>query len=414
MALNVKIGIKYAVFFGLAGALVGMFLGFYGARILGERSSVVTAGALGGQSPNGSDETGETAADVVKLTDEQIHDFAIEVAKAGPATLAVERLLYGEIVMDPDRVAYIVPRVGGVAASINETVGDMVGAGQVVAVIESRDLADAKASYLGALERLVVAKANFERENKLWQDKLSPEADYLKARQNFSEATIALRNAKQDLYTLGFDEEYLKKLPDLPDTSFTRYEVEAPFAGTVIERNVGLGEVVTDSSQIFRIADLSHVWAELRVYQKDCSVIAAGQKVVIRSDGADVETAGVIDYVSGVIETATRTAVVRVAIDNADRTWRPGTFVTGLVEAGRINASVVVARSGLQKLNGKDIVFVQTGEGFQPRAVEIGKGDSDSVEIVGGLTAGETYVRSHAFTLKAQMSKSTFAGDDDD
>ena len=283
-----------------------------------------------------------------------------------------------------------------------------------MAVIDSRDLADAKAEYLAAKERLSLAQDSFEREKKLWEKKVSSEADYLNARQAQAEAGITLRNARQKLYSLGFDQDYLAKLSDLPDASFTRYEIRAPFAGTIISRQIGIGELVTDASQIYRIADLSTVWVELTVYQKDLGIVREGQTVAIRADDIDVDVTGTIEYINPVIAESTRTAVARVALSNPEGAWRPGTFVTGQVNVGTVDVPVAVARCAIAKLEGRDTVFIQTDEGFEPRTVQLGQADSESVEILSGLNPGQQYASANAFTLKAELTKSTFAGGDDD
>lgn len=400
--------------FSLGSIFLGLIIGLAISQIWFARSPGLTA-IQSDQDTNAGGPANDPAEEpIVVLNEEQIRDFGIEIEQAGPAQLIVHRVLSGEVVLDPNRVAYITPRISGIVVQINKTLGDAVGKGELMAIIDSRELADAKAGYLAAVERLSLAQTSFDREKKLWEKKISSEEDYFNARQALAEAGIALRNAKQGLYSLGFDENYLTKLSDLPDTLYTRYEILAPFEGIVIGRQIGLGEVVTDESQIYRIVDLSRVWAELTIYQNDLRVIHVGQLVTIRADDIDADVNGNIEYISPVIDESTRTAIARVVISNPDRAWRPGTFVTGQVDAGTADVPVAVVRGAIVKLSGRDVVFVQTDDGFVPQAVRVGRTDPTSAEILSGIEPGQRYVCANAFILKAELSKSTFAGNDDD
>ncbi len=398
----------------LGSIFLGLIIGLAISQIWFARSPGLTAIQSEQDTNAGRPANDPAEKSIVVLNEEQIRDFGIEIEQAGPAELIMHRVLSGEVILDPNRVAYITPRVSGIVVRINKTLGDGVGKGEVMAVIDSRELADAKAAYLAAVERLSLTQASFDREKKLWEKKISSEEDYFNARQALAEAGIALRNAKQALYSLGFDQNYLAKLLDLPDILYTRYEILAPFKGIVIGRQVGLGEVVTDESQIYRIADLSRVWAELTIYQNDLGVIRVGQLVTIRADDIDAAVTGNIEYISPVIDESTRTATARVVISNPDRTWRPGTFVTGQVDAGTSDVPVAVVRGAITKLSGRDVVFIQTDEGFEPKAVRVGRTDPTSAEILSGIEPGQCYVCANAFILKAELSKSTFAGNDDD
>ena len=357
----------------------------------------------GGQEEHGDE-------DIVKLDEKELREFGIELSKAGPGRLHIYVTLPGEITVNADRLSHIVPRVGGVVREVYKTLGDRVRKGEVMAVLESRELADAKSAYLAARERVELAKANFRREEELWKKKISPEKRYLKAKKDLAEATIELRSAEQKLHAIGFSDEYISSLPEHPDVSFTRYQIVAPFDGTVIEKHITLGEVLTDDSVAFTIADLSTVWVELDVYQKDLPVVRKGQKVIIRVGYGIPDVEGSISYVGPVVGEETRTAIARVVLPNPRGELRPGLFVTGRVIADRIDVAVLVPKTALQTIEGKTCVFVATDEGFRPQPVTTGRSDDSHVEITSGLTPGQMYVSKGAFTLKAQLSKHTFGG----
>ena len=150
-------------------------------------------------------DTHENEEQAIALTPEQIRDIGLETAVAGPGVIETVIRLFGEIRVNQDRMAHVVPRVEGVVAEVKKTLGDTVKAGEVIAVIESRELADAKADFLAAIERYEMAKWAFGREEKLWNEKISSEQDYLDRRQGLTETRIALRSAEQKLHAIGFE-----------------------------------------------------------------------------------------------------------------------------------------------------------------------------------------------------------------
>ncbi|HAK60890.1 MAG TPA: efflux transporter periplasmic adaptor subunit, partial [Nitrospiraceae bacterium] len=179
------------------------------------------------------------------------------------------------------------------------------------------------------------------------------------------------------------------------------------------ERHIVLGEAVKEESEVFVVADLVTVWVDISVYPKDLSSIRAGQDVVIKVGDDVPDVTGKIAYVGPVLGETTRTALARMILQNPDRKLLPGMFITAKVAANTVQVPVAVPKTALQSVAGKTAVFVRTAEGFEPRPVEVGRTSETAVEIVSGLEAGEHYVGTGAFTLKAQLSKGAF-GDDHD
>ncbi|PLX99249.1 MAG: efflux transporter periplasmic adaptor subunit [Desulfuromonas sp.] len=344
----------------------------------------------------------------VQLSSADQKEFGIVLAKAAPASLEEYVDLPGEIVLNADRVAHVVPRVSGIIRQVFKKQGDRVRKGQVMAVIESRDLADAKAEFLAARERAQLAQLSFDREERLWQKKITSEQEYLDARQSSVEAGIALRSAEQKLHALGFSDDYLATLPEQPDITYTRYEMKAPFAGIVIQKHISLGEVLEENAEAFILADLDTVWVDMQVYQKDLAAIRKGQAVVVQVGHGVPVARGVIGFVGPMLGEETRTALARVELDNTSGDYRPGMFVTARVAVAKTPVKVAVEKTALQTMEGKTVVFVKTTDGFEPRPIEIGRQNTVNLEVVSGLKAGETYAAKGAFTLKAQLSKGAF------
>ncbi|HOT51406.1 MAG TPA: efflux RND transporter periplasmic adaptor subunit, partial [Candidatus Hydrogenedentes bacterium] len=254
---------------------------------------------------------------VVSLTPEQIEANGIEIAEAGPGEIAVQLTLPGEIKLNADRVAHVIPRVGGVAREVFKNAGDTVTAGEVMAILDSRELAMMKAAYLAARERESLARSIFEREKGLWEKKISAEQDYLAAKQALAEAAINTRSAEQQLHAIGCSEEYIESLPSQAHVAYTHHEITAPFDGVVIEKHITLGESLKDDVSCFTIADLSTVWIDLSVYQKDIPSIVKGQEVKVAGGAAEPEGLhGHIEYIGPVMGEDTRTVIARAVMPN--------------------------------------------------------------------------------------------------
>jgi cobalt-zinc-cadmium efflux system membrane fusion protein len=340
----------------------------------------------------------------------EMKQFDIEVAVAGAGNLESRISLQGEVALNEDRQSHIVPRTPGVVKEVRKTLGDSVKQGEVMAVIESRELADAKAEYLAAQEKTELAKAQLNREERLWKMKITSEEEYLNARQGFAEARIALRSAEQKLHALGFSHEYLKRLRNESDLSFTRYEITAPFNATVIKKHISLGEMLKDDTETFVIADLSTVWVNLNIYQRDVAEIRKGQRVLIGFGEETSLAEGRIAYVEPIVQEETRTALARVILPNPEGKWRPGMFVTAKVLTGDASVGIVIPELALQTLDERTVVFVQVPEGFEARPVKTGRRTGGEVEILSGLSAGERYAVRGTLTLKAQASKGDIGG----
>ncbi len=175
-----------------------------------------------------------TDARVVHLEQEGIDEFGIEIAEAGPGELRLELVLPGEVNVNPDSLAHITPRVPGVVREVFKNLGDEVVAGELLAVLDSRELAEAKAVFLAARETRALAQSILERESYLYEREISSQQEFLEAKQAEAEARIAFKSAEQRLHALGLDEQKVTRLKDEPDVYLTQYEIRAPFAGVIV------------------------------------------------------------------------------------------------------------------------------------------------------------------------------------
>ena len=344
----------------------------------------------------------------IKLSREEIKEFGIRVATASSGELTRLISLPGEVKLNEDRLVHVVPRLPGVVRQVRSSLGDRVQAGQVMAVIESWELAEAAAAHVAATVRLELAEATFEREKDLFLQKITSTEDFLQAKQNMIEARIEMEKAEQKHQALDLDDKAHARgdgRHGLPDAD---YQIIAPISGTVIQKHISLGEVLKEDTEAFLLADLNTVWVDLSVYQKDLPFVRQGQRVIISAGHGIPDTEGEISYVGPVVGEATRTALARVILDNSDGLWKPGLFITARMEAHSRPVDLLVTSEAVQEIHGEPAVFVKTDEGFRVRHVTTGGQDGSRTEITSGLAHDEPYVAQGAFLLKAQLTKGGF------
>lgn len=346
----------------------------------------------------------------VHLDKDEMKEFGVEVKTAGAGKIAIQTTLPGEIVPNADRLAHIVPRVPGVIRKVFKNIGDEVHGGELMAVLESRELSDAKAAYLAALKRFELAQATARREELLWQKRISPEQDYLEARSTLAEAQITLKNAEQKLHAIGFSEKDLSALSSQPDVTYTSSEIRAPFDGTVIEKHVTVGEVLKDDTVAFTVADMRSVWVKIGVYQKDMPMVRKGQRVTISTGYGVPDTQGIISYVEPIAKEQTRTAVALVELPNPKGLLRPGLFVTCKLEVDEFAVRLLLPKTALLQENNRTQIFVETEKGFVLQPITLGRENDTHIEALSGIRPGQRYVAQGEFTLKAHLSKGALGG----
>ena len=188
--------------------------------------------------------------------------------------------------------------------------------------------------------------------------------------------------------------------------SLTAYDLKAPIGGTVIDRQISLGEYASEQKPAFVVADLSTIWVDLSVYRQDLKRVRIGDEVLIDPDDGGGDIKGSVSYVAPVGSTDTQTALARVVLPNPSGRLRPGLFVTARLVLAKRTVPVAVRVEAIQTLENKTVVFVrEEGDKIEARPVELGESDPQYVEIRAGLSAGERYVAENSFVVKAEMGK---------
>jgi cobalt-zinc-cadmium efflux system membrane fusion protein len=248
-----------------------------------------------------------------------------------------------------------------------------------------------------ARKRDTLAEQALAREERVYQ------GGFL-TRKEIEEARAALRLARSDQQAAA---ETVRLLGGTPGSGGT-IAVTAPIDGRITERRVTLGETVDPTKALFTVANLTSVWVQLSVPQRELARVRNGQPVTVTSDAAPGRTfAGVVSYIGDRVDETTRTVSVRAVIRNAGGILKPQSFVRGTVATGGRLEALAVPREAVQTLEGKQVVFVQGdhADELEVREVETGETVGDLLVIRSGLEPGTRIVTRGAFTVKAQAMK---------
>lgn len=262
----------------------------------------------------------------VELGTEAVRAAKIEIEAAGPATVRTTLDLTGQIVVNEDRIAHVIPRFPGVAKEVRKRLGDSVVKGEILAVVQSNE-------------------------------------------------------------------------------SLQSYDIPSQISGTVIKKHATPGEFIGQGEDIYVVADLSSVWVDLNVYRQDFPRLKVGQRVILDAGEGLPKAESTISYISPFGAPNTQTMLARAEIRNPTGAWRPGLFVQGKVIVEEATVPVAVKTSALQTFRDWTIVFVQEGDFFEARPIELGRQDGEWVEVLSGLRAGQRYAAGNSFVLKAELGK---------
>lgn len=349
---------------------------------------------------------GEEHADEGKIamTSDQVAAASIQLVTVGTGVLTNHVAVPGILAASQDRLARVTARVPGMVAEVRKKLGDTVVRGDVLAVIESREISDAKGEYLAATRTLALAETTLTRESRLWKQRISAEQDFLQARSTAEEGRIRLDLSRQRLSTLGLSDAEVAGLPRQPTASLRRLEIRAPIDGQVTARAAVPGAAVASDAELFSVADLSTLWVEMAIPPRDLPMARKGQTVDVAGDGVKGE--GRIVFLSPLLDAETRSARAVAELPNVDGHWRAGAFVSANLATAEQAVNILVPRDALQEVEKEKVVFVRTPDGFEKREVALGREGTDAVEVISGLDAGTEIAVAGSFALKAELGKS--------
>jgi cobalt-zinc-cadmium efflux system membrane fusion protein len=368
--------------------------------------------------------TGYPANKTSAATPQPAQSQAIETETVTPKIIAGTILATGKILVSEDRVASIGPVHEGRLVRLYAGQGSKVKKGQKLADLESADLDQAEADYLKALAdsdnargasaaEVKLAQANYDRTKMLYEKTITAGKNLLAAEHDLAVAQTlaattaastkaALTAARRRLLILGLKESDIDALASRPSQASV-FSLTSPIEGTVVERNATIGATVADDANLFKIIDLSSVWIDANVFEKDLERVKLGQgvKVVVPAFPGSSFTGKVI-LVSSVLDPETRSVKVRTEVPNPEGKLKPEMFANVEIITDLHRAAISIPQSALLNDGGKTVVFVADGSGYKKLGVTAGIQGKDRVEILDGLKEGYKVVVKGNYLLLQQ------------
>ena len=368
----------------------------------GEAKTAGKAPAKDEHAHKAGEKEGEHAEEggVVKLTEAEIKDAGIRTEPVAVQPIRAQFSVSATIQPNRDRYAHVAPRIPGRILSVPAKAGDEVKSGQVLAQLDSVEMGEAHSAYLQAASQESLARADFERADRLFKEEVVPQKEHLRARSEFEKARAAAQAAADKLRMMGVPAAR-------SGAAQSSFPVVAPFAGTIIEKDAVIGELAQPDKSLFTVADLSTVWIEANLNERDLARVTTGATAEVTVQAyPDERFRGKVIHVSGSVDKESRTIRARIEVPNRARKLKPEMFATARIEAETLGKGITVPAEAVSLVDGKKVVFIQEVDGFESREVEMGEDVGGRQVVKAGLHEGEKVVTAGAYAIKARLQKS--------
>lgn len=363
----------------------------------------------------------------------EVDAAGIGITPVWPTSLTEQVTAGGEVVFDPNRVARLPARAGGVARRVMKAAGDPVRAGEVLALIDSAEVGRAKAEFQQALVQVRLRERT--RDDLVGAKSVASPAALREAEAALKEAEVRLLAAAQLLTNIGLPvrpADYRELVPveagkrlrflgveevatglDPGEASTNLLPVRSPFGGVLLSADVVGGEVVETGKTLFVVVDPSRVWITLHVGTEDARRAGVGQKVFFKPDGERGEYPARVVWVGNTADETTRTIPVRAEAENLNGALRASTLGRGRLLFREEPKALVVPHETVHPFRGETVVFVRHPDflkahgpkAFSVRVVKTGGRDERNTEILSGLSAGEIVSAKGSGVLLAELTR---------
>lgn len=359
--------------------------------------------------PEPIEERGPEAAgdDLLRIAPDMLRDLKVTTLIVQAHRGAEEASMLGELRVDGNRHAQVAPPIAAQVVAIHAPLNARVSRGEVLVELRSVELGRARAEHLSAGARVELARQTLERKRALALERIVARREVEEAEASLQAAEAERRAASASLASLGAPPEPAGEDP-------SRFELRSPIPGFVIERTAVVGQQADPSKPLFEIAGLESLWLVVQAFERDAAQVREGAPARITFPALPGRTfEGTVDQVGLQVDAESRTVPIRLTLANPEGLFRPGMSATGAIDLGGVGADIVaVPAASLQRLEEQWVVFLPRGEGaFEIRTVGRGRDLGGEVEIVSGVSPGETLVVEGAFLLKAEADKARGAGE---
>ncbi len=341
--------------------------------------------------------------DGITLTEEEKNFVNIETSIAQLKAIKTTLSAPGKVIAQPQRKAIVSYAFSARVSQIHVHLGDWVNPGEKLITLESEEVGNALSEYYKAMADHELAKVSSEREKNLFDRGVGPKKESLKAESDLKVAEANLEAAEKKLHVLGFTEEQVKKISETHQIKPT-ITLYSPIRGKIIERNVVMGAMIDQSTEILVILDPTVLCVDADIYEKDISKIKIGQQVeVVVPAYPEEKFFGTVMYISDVLNEETRTITVRTEVKNTDMKLKAGMLASIKITLNRQNLALAVPAECILEDQGEEIVFIKKYEEFFLQVVETGAKENGYVEITQGLSEGDEVVSKGNYQLKSKL-----------
>jgi cobalt-zinc-cadmium efflux system membrane fusion protein len=346
----------------------------------------------------------------LRLTDNEAKAIELATAEAAYQPMSSRLMATGKVLASPFRKAIVSYPFPARVAGIHVRPGDWVKTGQELVTLQSEAVGEAKSEYFKALADFELAASNYEREKRLFDRGAGAGKNLQAAEAERKVAEASLNAAEKKLHVLGFTEAQVKAAAETHEINAT-IVLFAPLPGRIVDNNVILGAMVDQATEILTILDPGVLCVDADVYERDIAAVRKGQEVEVTVPAyPELVFKGAILYVGDVLNEDTRTVTVRTEVANERYQLKPGMFASLRILLDRQARALTVPLAAVLDDGDRKIVFVARDGAFIPRIVETGARTDGSIEITGGLAAGERVVTSGNYQLKAKLYEAILQG----
>lgn len=341
---------------------------------------------------------------LVRIAEDMLRDLRITTAAVEQRIGGEDTAVLGELSVNEERYAEVSSPIAAQAMRPVASPGDRVRQGQPLVELASLELGKARGKYHETEARLQLATQALARKSGLAAERIVPQREVQEAEAEVRAAEAAFGAARSSLESVG-------ARPGAREEG-GRFVLKAPVAGTVLARSVVQGQVVEPGRILFKVGDLGTLWLTAHASERDALRVREGTTARVALPALPGRThAARVALVGKQVDAASRTIPVRLEMANVDGVLRPGMSATVWLPVGEGTPLLSVPAAALQRLHDAWCVFVPKGKAvFEIRPVGRGRDLAGEVEILSGLTAGETVVVEGAFLLKAEAEKAEGQG----
>jgi len=349
---------------------------------------------------------------VVELSPAQVAAAEIELEAVSRRPLAQTLAATGQVSLDRYREVHLSPRVEGKVVRLVKLLGDRVQAGEPVIYLDSLPLGQAVATYLELKAERALATAEMARVEALRAEGIAAAKRQIEAQAALARVDARLDTSEEQLHLYGMTQDQIDELAPHHDHSHSVFALTSPIDGELIALHATLGEQVGPETATAQIADLSQVWVEAAVYEKDLGSLTLGADAWVTVAAYPGERfPGRLGFIARTVDEETRTTRARIVVTNPDERLLPGMFASVEIAIGAGEPVLAVPRAAVQRDGEESICFVEEQPGhFARREVLLGEAGPAYIEIRSGLAEGERVVTRGGFILKSEVGKEGLGG----